>query len=142
MQGLAERRDRLAERPVPVPRAPIRRAAGGDRGVAARRRAAQRVTRIGSRASREDVALGAVTIPAGGRVLVYVAAANRDPARWSEAERFAVERERRPRRAHLHRAPLARLEAQAAQAALRRHSRPRGRPRPARVRGRVPGRLC
>jgi cytochrome P450 len=40
----------------------------------------------------EDVELGGVTIPAGSTVIVLFASANRDPAKFDEAERFDVRR--------------------------------------------------
>ena len=71
-----------------------------------------------------DVEVGGAAIRAGEMVFVYLAAANRDPANWPEAETLDIRRERA---AHLGfgfgvhlciGAPLARLEARAGLAAL------------------------
>ena len=76
------------------------------------------------RRTREAVEMGGVTIPAGDLVMVYLAAANRDPAKWSDPANFEVARERERHIAFGHGvhtcigAPLARLEARAAMDAL------------------------
>jgi cytochrome P450 len=44
------------------------------------------------RTTSEPVAIGGVEIPAGARVMVWIAAANRDPARFADPERFDVTR--------------------------------------------------
>ncbi|GAA2332446.1 cytochrome P450 [Streptomyces kunmingensis] len=68
----------------------------------------------------EPVDLGGVHIPAGARVVLSIAAANRDPARFPAPDRFDIRRDAATTRAHLafghglHHclgAPLARLEA-------------------------------
>ncbi|MEV6838598.1 cytochrome P450 [Streptomyces sp. NPDC051133] len=72
------------------------------------------------RYTAEPVALGGVRIPAGARVVLSIAAANRDPAAFHNPERFDIRRDPSATRAHLafghglHHclgAPLARLEA-------------------------------
>lgn len=72
------------------------------------------------RYAAEPIDLGGVRIPAGARVVLSIAAANRDPARFPDPERFDVRRDPAVTRAHLafghglHHclgAPLARLEA-------------------------------
>ncbi|MEU6389603.1 cytochrome P450 [Streptomyces sp. NPDC046939] len=72
------------------------------------------------RYSVEPVDLGGVRIPAGARVVLSIAAANRDPARFPDPDRFDIRRDPATTRAHLafghglHHclgAPLARLEA-------------------------------
>ena len=72
------------------------------------------------RYAAEPVDLGGARIPAGARVVLSIAAANRDPARFPSPERFDIRRDPAATRAHLafghglHHclgAPLARLEA-------------------------------
>ncbi|MEV8319963.1 cytochrome P450 [Streptomyces sp. NPDC059900] len=72
------------------------------------------------RYAAEPIDLGGVRIPAGARVVLSIAAANRDPARFPDPERFDIRRDPAATRAHLafghglHHclgAPLARLEA-------------------------------
>ncbi|SCK23273.1 Cytochrome P450 [Streptomyces sp. WMMB 714] len=72
------------------------------------------------RYTAEPVTLAGVRIPPGETVLLYLAAANRDPARFPHPERFDITRDPAATRAHLsfghgiHHclgAPLARLEA-------------------------------
>lgn len=72
------------------------------------------------RYTAEPVTLGGAHIPAGARVVLSIAAANRDPARFSAPEQFDIHRDPAATRAHLafghglHHclgAPLARLEA-------------------------------
>jgi len=76
------------------------------------------------RIARADTRLGEHDVRSGDMLFVYLAAANRDPSRWSDAERFDLERERDRHVAFGHGvhtcigAPLARLEAQAAMTAL------------------------
>jgi cytochrome P450 len=76
------------------------------------------------RHTREAVTLGGVEIPASALVFVYLAAANRDPDKWSDPASFEVMRERERHIAFGHGvhtcigAPLARLEARAAMDAL------------------------
>jgi cytochrome P450 len=45
-----------------------------------------------ARTARTDCTFGEVTIPAGARVLVMFASANRDERRWEEPDRFDVQR--------------------------------------------------
>ncbi|MEP3677002.1 cytochrome P450 [Sulfitobacter sp.] len=72
----------------------------------------------------EDVTLGDVTLPEGGRIGLVLAAAGRDPAVFSDPHRFAPERSPHPHAAFgggLHfcvGAPLARMEMQIALPAL------------------------
>ncbi|MBD0738613.1 cytochrome P450 family protein [Streptomyces sp. CBMA29] len=72
------------------------------------------------RYTAEPVELGGARIPAGARVVLSIAAANRDPARFPDPDRFDIHRDAASTRAHLafgyglHHclgAPLARLEA-------------------------------
>ncbi|MFH8484494.1 cytochrome P450 [Streptomyces longisporoflavus] len=79
------------------------------------------------RYAAEPIDLGGVRIPAGARVVLSIAAANRDPARFPHPERFDIRRDPAATRAHLafghglHHclgAPLARLEATLALRAL------------------------
>ena len=76
------------------------------------------------RRATEDVVIGEVTIPAGERVMVYLASANRDPSKWDDPANFELVRERERRVAFGHGvhtcigAPLARMEAKAAMRAL------------------------
>jgi cytochrome P450 len=46
-----------------------------------------------TRVARVDAVVGDVTIPAGSRVLVSFASANRDERRWDDPERFDITRE-------------------------------------------------
>jgi cytochrome P450 len=63
-------------------------------------------------------------IKAGERVMVYLASANRDPAKWDDPANFELKRERERHIAFGHGvhtcigAPLARMEARAAMQAL------------------------
>jgi cytochrome P450 len=76
------------------------------------------------RRTTEDVTVCGRTIRSGETVVVYLAASNRDPARWSEAADFNVRREIGRHLAFGHGvhtcigAPLARMEAKAAMEAL------------------------
>jgi cytochrome P450 len=76
------------------------------------------------RRATEDVVIGEVTIPAGERVMVYLASANRDPSKWADPANFDLVRERERHVAFGHGvhtcigAPLARMEAKAAMSAL------------------------
>ncbi len=76
------------------------------------------------RYARADVEVGGVGIKAGEPVFVYLAAANRDPAKWSDPDTLDMRRERGRQLAFglgVHMcigAPLARLEARAGLAAL------------------------
>ncbi|WP_307865253.1 cytochrome P450 family protein [Streptomyces montanisoli] len=79
------------------------------------------------RYASQDVDLGGVTIRAGDTVIVSLAAANRDPARFGDPDRFDIRRDPAEMRGHLsfghgiHHclgAPLARLEAPIALRAL------------------------
>ncbi|MFE6159250.1 cytochrome P450 [Streptomyces sp. NPDC056486] len=72
------------------------------------------------RYAAEPIDLGGTRIPAGARVVLSIAAANRDPARFPSPEQFDIHRDPAATRAHLafghglHHclgAPLARLEA-------------------------------
>lgn len=72
------------------------------------------------RYAAEPIDLGGARIPAGARVVLSIAAANRDPARFPAPDRFDIHRDPATTRAHLafghglHHclgAPLARLEA-------------------------------
>ncbi|MEU9880766.1 cytochrome P450 family protein [Streptomyces phaeochromogenes] len=73
---------------------------------------------------REDVTIGDVTVPAGETVLLSLAAANRDPRRFPDADRFDLGRDTGGHLALGHGvhyclgAPLARLETEIALAAL------------------------
>ncbi|MFD3377953.1 MULTISPECIES: cytochrome P450 [unclassified Streptomyces] len=72
----------------------------------------------------EDVTIGDVTVPAGETVLLSLAAANRDPSRFPDADRFDLGRDATGHLALGHGihyclgAPLARLETEIALAAL------------------------
>jgi cytochrome P450 len=44
------------------------------------------------RTTTRDVEFGGMTIPEGAKVLLFLAAANRDPRKWSEPERFDIDR--------------------------------------------------
>jgi cytochrome P450 len=76
------------------------------------------------RRATEDVVIDGVTIPAGERVMVYLASANRDPSKWDDPANFELVRERERHVAFGHGvhtcigAPLARMEAKAAMSAL------------------------
>jgi cytochrome P450 len=76
------------------------------------------------RRATEDVQVSGRTIAAGERVLVYLASANRDPARWGDPAAFELAREVGRHIAFGHGvhtcigAPLARMEAKAAMEAL------------------------
>ena len=71
-----------------------------------------------------DVSFGPDTIAAGEPVMVYLASANRDPAKWADPANFELARERERHLAFGHGvhacigAPLARMEAKAAMSAL------------------------
>jgi len=78
---------------------------------------------IPSRSAMEDIPLGETTIPAGSGIILATAAGNRDPARFSDPDRFDPERQDGPAGQHLglgggvhycFGAPLARLEVQIA----------------------------
>ena len=79
------------------------------------------------RTARADTRLGPVTVPAGRKVAALLGAANRDPDAFPDPDRFDVGRDPNPHLgfgAGLHfclGAPLARVELQAALAALLRH---------------------
>ncbi|WP_225234367.1 cytochrome P450 [Klenkia terrae] len=45
------------------------------------------------RTTVRDVAVGEAVVPAGAKVLVFFAAANRDPRRWDEPDRFDLDRD-------------------------------------------------
>lgn len=72
----------------------------------------------------EDVTIGAVTVPAGETVLLSLSAANRDPARFPDAERLDLDRDASGHLAlgrgihYCLGAPLARLETEIALSAL------------------------
>ena len=76
------------------------------------------------RTATVDLDVGGAAIKAGETVFVYLAAANRDPARWPDPEALDIRRERGRQLAfglgvhHCIGAPLARLETQAGLAAL------------------------
>jgi cytochrome P450 len=76
------------------------------------------------RYTTEEIPLGGVVIPAFAQVIVSLAAANRDPARYRDAESFDIHRTDRGHLAlghgihHCLGAPLARMEAQIALSAL------------------------
>jgi cytochrome P450 len=76
------------------------------------------------RRATEAVALDGQTIPAGEVVMIFLAAANRDPAKWADPANFELARERERHVAFGHGvhtcigAPLARMEAKAAMTAL------------------------
>jgi cytochrome P450 len=79
------------------------------------------------RYTTEEIAVGGVVIPAFAQVIVSLAAANRDPERYRDAESFDIHRTDRGHLAlghgihHCLGAPLARMEARMALSAL--HSR-------------------
>lgn len=79
------------------------------------------------RYTTEEVRLGGAVIPAYAQVIVSLAAANRDPARFRDAESFDIRRSDAGHLAfghgihHCLGAPLARLEGRIALAALHRH---------------------
>lgn len=81
---------------------------------------AQMVTRLAT----ADVEVGAARIKRGEMVMVYLASANRDPAKWDDPANFELKRERERHLAFGHGvhtcigAPLARMEARAAMQAL------------------------
>jgi cytochrome P450 len=62
------------------------------------RNAFEEVVRIESpvigffRTTSEPVATGGVSVPAGAKVLVFFAGANRDPRRWDQPDRFDIRR--------------------------------------------------
>jgi cytochrome P450 len=76
------------------------------------------------RRAKADTVVDGRTIRAGETVMVYLASANRDPARWDDPAEFELQRERERHVAFGHGvhtcigAPLARMEARAAMAAL------------------------
>jgi cytochrome P450 len=76
------------------------------------------------RVTKRQVEMGGVVIPPGKLVLAMIGAANRDPARFAEADRFDVGRHPNPHVAFGHGihfcigAPLARLEGRVALAGL------------------------
>jgi cytochrome P450 len=90
---------------------------------------------ISSRSALEDIPLGETTIPAGAGITLATAAANRDPARFSDPDVFDPERQDGVEGQHLglgggvhycFGAPLARLEVQIAlQTLARRLENPR-----------------
>jgi cytochrome P450 len=51
-------------------------------------------TKVTARLARKPAQIGEFTVPAGTRVLVSLAGANRDPRRWPDPESFAMERPR------------------------------------------------
>ena len=76
------------------------------------------------RRATRDVTIGGRTIAQGDMVLVYLASANRDPAKWDHPANYDLKRERERHVAFGHGvhtcigAPLARMEAKAAMEAL------------------------
>ncbi len=76
------------------------------------------------RRATRDVTIGGRTIAQGDMVLVYLASANRDPAKWDDPANYDLKRERERHVAFGHGvhtcigAPLARMEAKAAMEAL------------------------
>jgi cytochrome P450 len=76
------------------------------------------------RRAKADLAVGDQLIKAGDAVMIYLAAANRDPAKWDDPAAFEIAREKERHVAfghgvhHCIGAPLARLEAQAVMKAL------------------------
>jgi cytochrome P450 len=76
------------------------------------------------RYASEDLEIAGVTIPAGGQVIISLAAANRDADRFADADRFDIERRENRHLAFGHGihfclgAPLARLEGVVALGAL------------------------
>jgi cytochrome P450 len=79
-----------------------------------------------TRTTLADVEVGGVTIPKGASVVLLLASGSRDPARFSEADRFVPDREDNQHLGFgggIHYcvgAPLARIEAQVALGALAR----------------------
>jgi cytochrome P450 len=76
----------------------------------------------------EPVGLGGVTVPLGAQVIICLAAANRDPARYRDSERLEVDRSATRHLAfghgihHCLGAPLARMEGHVAiESLLRRY---------------------
>lgn len=51
-------------------------------------------TKQTARVARRDTKIGDFPVPAGTRILLALAAGNRDPARWEEPEEFALNREK------------------------------------------------
>ena len=76
------------------------------------------------RRARADVKIGGQSLKSGDQVMVYLASANRDPAKWNDPANFEVARLRERHIAFGHGvhtcigAPLARMEAKAAMDAL------------------------
>jgi cytochrome P450 len=77
-------------------------------------------TKATFRLARRKTAVGGVEIPAGGRLVIFLAGANRDPARWEEPDEFKLERDRLTRHVGFGQgphtcigAPLARTEVRA-----------------------------
>ena len=48
------------------------------------------------RVAKQDMQVGDVTIPAGGKILMVIASANRDPSVFDDPERFDIDRETNP----------------------------------------------
>jgi len=74
-------------------------------------------TKITARLARRDTQIGDLKVPAGTRVMVALAAANRDPRRWHDPETFVLDRPKIKEHLAFGRgahvcigAPLARLE--------------------------------
>jgi cytochrome P450 len=44
------------------------------------------------RTTTRDIAVADVTIPEGSKVLLFLAAANRDPRKWADPDRFDIDR--------------------------------------------------
>ncbi len=101
----------------PEERRRLREQPGGLRvGVEELLRFAGSVTQPTLRVAREDIEVGGVVIPAGSVVVAMLTAANRDPRRFPEPDRFDPAREGNPHVAFGHGihfclgAPLARME--------------------------------
>jgi len=84
----------------------------------------QSPNQLGNRETTEDLEIGGVQIPAGTTIIMCIGAANRDPERFEQPERFDIKRQQNPHLAFatgIHSClgmSLARLEGQVAIAGL------------------------